>query len=312
MIVFARMQKFEVLSSKSVERRASWIEKIVKISGRFGDDASRVERELESQIKNEGTVALVDHLRLCGSIPEHYGHDTSEEKLYSKYTDALLAAAYRHIGLKSVVLQERADAADVEAIGPDYSLVGDAKVFRLSRTAKNQKDFKVEAMEGWKRGKTHAMVVCPIYQLPARNSQIYQQAIARSVCIFSYSHMAVIVQLRDEVGRRSAQGLMLAALKSAEELNPAKDSVAYWTSVNRSMLNFHAAVEPLWRREKIAMVEALKVVKEEALTALAKEREQIMRMTRDEAIRGLINGRKLSQREKVIASVEDNGILAML
>ena len=29
-----------------------------------------------------------------------------------------------------------------------YSLVADAKAFRLSRTAKNQKDFKVQAMDG--------------------------------------------------------------------------------------------------------------------------------------------------------------------
>lgn len=310
-IVFARMQKFELLSPKSLSRRAYWIEEIVKISGRFGDDASRVDLEVASEVKRDGTRALVDHLRFCGSIPEHYGHDTSEEKLYSKYTDAVLAAAYRHIGLKSIVIRERGDAADVEAVGPDYSLVGDAKAFRLSRSAKNQKDFKIEAMAGWKRGKPHAMVVCPIYQLPPRVSQIYQQAITRSVSVFSYSHMAVIVQLRDQAGRRSAQGLMLAALRSAEELNPTKDSVAYWTSVNRAMLNFHEGVQRLWRSEKIAMVEALKVVKEEALTALAKQREQIMKMSRDEAIRNLIKERKIGQREKVIMSVEDNGILSM-
>ena len=306
------MQKLEVLSTKSLARRAYWIEEIVKISGRFGDDASRVEAELNSEIKREGVSALVDHLRLCGSIPEHYGHDTSEEKLYSKYTDALLAEAYRQIGLSSIVIRERADAADVEAVGQDYSLVGDAKAFRLSRTAKNQKDFKIQAMEGWKRGKTHAMVVCPIYQLPARTSQIYQQAIARSVCIFSYSHIAVVVRLGEKEGPHSAQGLMLAALKSAEDLNPTKDSVAYWTSVNHSMLDFHSAVQSLWRQEKIAMIEALNVAKEEALTALAKEREVIMKMGRDEAIRSLIDERKIDQRARIINLVEDNGLFSML
>ncbi|MHB8638519.1 MAG: HindIII family type II restriction endonuclease [Candidatus Acidiferrales bacterium] len=310
-IVFARMQKLEVLSLSSLARRADWIEKIVKISGRFGDDTSRIVSELDAEVKREGTPALVDHLRLCGSIPEHYGHDTTEEKLYSKYTDAVLAAAYRHIGLKSIVIRERADAADVEAVGAGYSLVGDAKAFRLSRTAKNQKDFKIEAMAGWKRGKVHAMVICPIYQLPPRISQIYHQAIARSVCVFSYSHMAVIAQLRDRTGKRSAQGLMLAALKSAEDLNPTKDSVAYWTSVNRAMLSFHETVPPLWRTEKIAMIEALRAVKEGALTALAKQREQIMRMSRDEAISRLIDETKIEQRAKVISSVEDNGILSM-
>lgn len=310
-ILCTNMQRLQVLSTKALSRRAHWIEEIVKISGRFGEDTNRILSELNSEIRSDGTNALVDHLRLCGSIPEHYGHDTSEEKLYSKYTDALLAAAYQHIGLTSVVIQERADSADVEAVGPDYSLVGDAKVFRLSRTAKNQKDFKIEAMEGWKRGKKHAMVVCPIYQLPPRTSQIYQQAITRNVSVFSYSHMAVIVQLRDRAGKRSAQGLMLTALQSAEDLNPTKDSVAYWTCVNRAMLNFNDAVEPLWRAEKVAMVESLRVLKEEALEALAKQREQIMKMNRQEAIAHLINERKIGQRERVIRSVEDNGILSM-
>ena len=171
--------KLEKLTRKSIQRRRRWIDEIVKISGKFGDDSSKIGRELAAEIKRDGLTALIDHLHLCGSIPENYDHDSSEEKLYSKYTDILLSAALGHIGLTSAVLTERADSADVEAVGPDYSLVADAKAFRLSRTAKNQKDFKIEALHGWKHGKLHAMVVCPLYQLPVRTSQIYQQAIAR-------------------------------------------------------------------------------------------------------------------------------------
>ncbi|MGB6469600.1 MAG: HindIII family type II restriction endonuclease, partial [Candidatus Acidiferrales bacterium] len=133
---------FEVLTEKAIQRRRHWIGKIAKISGKFGDDSAKVDRELAAEFKHEGVSALLDHLRLCGAIPEHYGHDSSAEKLYSKYTDALLAHAYRAIGLTSLVLTERADSADVEAVAANYSLVADAKAFRLSRTAKNQKDFK--------------------------------------------------------------------------------------------------------------------------------------------------------------------------
>lgn len=95
------------------------------------------------------------------------------------------------------MLTERADAADVESFAKEYSFVADAKVFRLSRTAKNQKDFKIQAMDFWKRGKPFAMVVCPLYQLPSRNSQIYQQACMRNVCILSYSHLAVLTRLAE-------------------------------------------------------------------------------------------------------------------
>lgn len=104
--------------------------------------------ELQADIHGNGTEALLDHLRLCRAVPEHYRHDSSEEKLYSKYTDALISEALTVIGLRSTIIHARADAADVQAYSTGYSLVADAKAFRLSRTAKNQKDFKVQAMDG--------------------------------------------------------------------------------------------------------------------------------------------------------------------
>uniref|UniRef100_E6QL80 EcoVIII restriction endonuclease n=1 Tax=mine drainage metagenome TaxID=410659 RepID=E6QL80_9ZZZZ len=302
---------FEVLTEKAIQRRRHWTDEIAKISGKFGDDSAKVDRELIAELERDGISALLDHLHLCGSIPEHYGHGSSEEKLYSKYTDALLAAAYRHIGLTSLVLAERADSADVEAVAANYSLVADAKVFRVSRTAKNQKDFKIEALHGWKRGKPHAMVVCPIYQLPARQSQIYQQAIARNVCIFTYSHLAVLVEFSDLVDKRQAQDLLLKILKCAEELNPTKDSVAYWSCINREILKAGTAIEPLWQREKLATLECIAAAKGEALTMLAHEREQIMRMSREDAIKFLIQDRNIDGREKAIRALGDNGIMSI-
>jgi HindIII restriction endonuclease len=303
--------KLNALSSTALKRRRFWIKEIVTISGSFGDDSDRIEAELTDEIKKDGSSAIIDHLQLCGAIPEQYGHDSSEEKLYAKYTDALLAAALRHLGLTSLVLKYRADAADVEAVGANYSLVGDAKVFRLSRTAKNQKDFKVEAMHGWKRNNPHALIVCPIYQLPARTSQIYQQAIARNVCVLSYSHLSVLVLFADKVGKDAAQKLLLAALQSAEAMNPAKDAVAYWTNLNRAMLKFHKSINDLWQAEKLITLDAIAAAKEEALMFLAEERTRIMRMSREEAIRNLIEDKNIDGREKVVRQVADNGIFSM-
>lgn len=158
----------KIIKKTAIQRREYWVEEIRKVSGSFGDNSERLEAELSEEIKNQGVNALIEHLRLSGDIPESYGHDTSEEKQYSKYTDSLLCETYKSLGLKSLVLKERADAADVEVFAKNYSFVADAKAFRLSRTAKNQKDFKIQAMDGWKRGKPFAMVVCPIYQLPTK------------------------------------------------------------------------------------------------------------------------------------------------
>lgn len=301
----------QIDTSKTIQRRAYWIDEIVKLSGSFGNDSSRVDKELSDEAKKDGSEAIIDHLRMCGSIPERYEHDSSEEKLYSKYTDALLATAFRHIGLTAIVLAERADSADVEAVAKTYSLVGDAKAFRLSRTAKNQKDFKVEAMHGWKRGKPHAMVVCPIYQLPTRQSQIYQQALARNVCIFTYSHLAVLTLFADQQGEAAAQNLLLKVLNCAEAMNPSKDAVAYWRNLNGTMLDFHKDVSPLWKAEKLATIESIRLAKAEALTFLAMEREKIMRLSRAEAINELISNRNIEGRERVISSVADTGIMSL-
>ena len=138
-----RIMDFNVITKQDIARRRYWIDEISRLSGDFGVDSDRVEQEIAQEIETEGIASLLGHLRLCGAIPERYGHDSSEEKLYSKYTDIAIHEAYTAMGFTSVVLKERADVADVECVCDDYSFVADAKAFRLSRTAKNQKDFKV-------------------------------------------------------------------------------------------------------------------------------------------------------------------------
>jgi hypothetical protein len=301
----------EIITSEAIQRRTYWIEEIRKLSGNFGNDSERLEQELGNQIRSVGTQALLDHLRLCGDIPESYGHDSSEEKLYSKYTDILVCIAFKAIGLQSLVLKERSDAADVEAFGKDFNFIADAKSFRLSRTAKNQKDFKIQAMDGWKRGKPHAMVVCPIYHLPAKASQIYQQASARNVCIFTYSHLALLVSYANTEGSEQAIALLQRIFNAVRELNPSKDSVVYWQTINRAMLEFSDSVSELWSVEKRAASESVIIAKEVAFTYLAGEREKVMAMSREEAIQELVKAHKIESRIRVISGVSDSGIFGM-
>src|SRR5690606_15239842 len=285
-----------------------WVEEIRKLSGDFGSDTEKLEKELEAEVKKNGVSSLIDHLRLCGNIPESYGHDTSEEKLYSKYTDCLLSLTYTALGLKSLVTQGRSDAADVEASAKEYSLVADAKAFRLSRTAKNQKDFKVQATHGWKRGKPYAMVVCPIYQLPTSSSQIYQQATTQNVCVFTYSHLALLLAYSEKEGQAKAQQLLKKIFETVKALNPSKNATDYWLAINKTILSFSKAVEPLWSIEKGVATESIAISKEEALTFLAQEREKIMRMSHKEALKELIKVHKIESRIKTINAISDNGL----
>jgi len=301
----------KIISNSAISRRAYWIEEIRNLSGNFGNDTEKLEKELEEEVSKNGISALIDHLRLCGNIPESYGHDTSEEKLYSKYTDCLLSLAYTELGLKSIVLKERADAADVEAFAKDYSFVADAKAFRLSRTAKNQKDFKVQAMHGWKRGKPYAMVVCPIYQLPTSSSQIYQQATTQNVCICTYSHLALLLSYAQKDGQAKAQKLLKKIFETTSALNPSKNAVDYWLAINKTFLTFSKSVENLWNIEKGVATESIAIAKEEALTFLAKEREKILKMSHKEALKELIKVHKIDSRIKTINSISDNGLFTL-
>jgi len=297
-----------IISDRAIKRRQYWIEEIHKLSGNFGADTDRLEKELEKEIKKSGIISLIDHLRLCGNIPESYKHDSSEEKLYSKYTDCLLSLSYKSLGLKSFVIKERADAADVEVFAKDYSFVADAKSFRLSRTAKNQKDFKVQAMDGWKRGKPYAMVVCPIYQLPNTSSQIYLQATTRNVCLFTYSHLALLLNFSETESKASAQQLLKKIFQTIPALNPSKNATDYWLAINRIMLSFSSKIEPLWNKEKEAASQSISIAKEEALTFLAQEREKIMRMSHKEALKELIKVNKFENKIKAINAISDNGL----
>lgn len=299
------------ISKAARERRKYWVSEIVRLSGNFVQDSSRVEQELTDEVKSSGVKAILDHLRLCGAIPESYGHDSSEEKLYSKYTDALLAVAFRAMGLNSFVLSERADAADVEVVAHGFTFVADAKAFRLSRTAKNQKDFKVQAMDGWRRDKDYAVVVSPLYQMPSRTSQIYHQAITRDVCLLSYSHIAVLLNLALEKGEEAAEKILKNVFECVSTMTPSKEAADYWAGINKAFLSTDPLVQKLWKMEEKANLEAITDAKDEALTYLSQERKSIIHLSREEAIERLLTMSKVENKMSVIASIADNNLLSV-
>lgn len=101
------------------------------------------------------------------------------------------------LGLKSEAVNERGDSADVlaESRYHKYSLVADAKCFRMSRTAKNQKDFKVTALSNWRGEKNeYAVLVSPYFQYPKEESQIYKAALDNNVCLLSWEHLSILLE----------------------------------------------------------------------------------------------------------------------
>ena len=136
-------------------------------------------------------------VKQIGTIPEVIEHDSTEEKLYSKASDIVLARCFRELGMASRALDERSDSADIIAesrAGYNYSLVADAKCFRLSRTAKNQKDFKVSNLSDWRGSENeYAVLVAPYFQYPQNTSQIYSKALENNVCLLTWEHISIML-----------------------------------------------------------------------------------------------------------------------
>ncbi|MCU6726661.1 Type-2 restriction enzyme HindIII [uncultured Clostridium sp.] len=149
-------------------------------------------------IDNIPEVEFKNIVKEVGTIPESIEHDSTEEKLYSKASDIVLARCFRMLGLAAKALDERGDSADIIArsiSGYNYSLVADAKCFRLSRTAKNQKDFKVSNLSDWRGAENeYAVLVAPYFQYPQITSQIYSKALDNNVCLLSWEHISILLE----------------------------------------------------------------------------------------------------------------------
>ena len=110
-------------------------------------------------------------------------------------------------------------------------------------------------------------------------------------------------------GTDSAQELLLSIFDTVKSLSPSKDSSAYWLAINRCMLGYDKRLDDIWKTEKIASVDSVKIAKEVALTYLATERERIMRMSHEDALKELLKINRIESRIQTIKSVQDTGLL---
>lgn len=169
---------------------------VSNLANNDGENFIASSEKIQEQIFNLSRERILPLVKEIGTIPEFIPHDSTAEKLYAKTADIILARCLQLLGLRAIVNRERANAADVTGrseIYP-YSFVADAKVFRLSRTAKNQKDFKVKSMADWRGDHDFSILVCPYFQYPKSRSQIYGQALDDNVCLIGWEHFAFLLE----------------------------------------------------------------------------------------------------------------------
>lgn len=269
-------------------------DRIIQLCKDKGIDFSAKGLNLKDDLKKCATEEIVDHLHFAGVIPERFGHDSTEEKVFAKYCDALLSTAWSMLGLDAQLVPERSDAADVIATGEGYRIVGDAKAFRLSRTAKNQKDFKVEALNQWRKGAEYACLVAPLYQYPNTTSQIYQQAIRYNVTLLSYTHLAFLIVHRQK--EKSLKKLW----EIQKEMKEGKEAKPYWRKVNGWILDCTGKTPSDWEKATKLTYASLALQAKDQIAFWEKEKQRIKNLTLMEAIKQLIHALKIDAKIKVI------------
>ena len=76
---------------------------------------------LEQLIFSTSRDEVLELITEIGIIPEDIGHDSSEEKLYTKVSDIIFAKVLMEMGYNVRVLRERGDCADIIAQSQYYN-----------------------------------------------------------------------------------------------------------------------------------------------------------------------------------------------
>lgn len=271
----------------------------------FQEASSALEEALFSCSRNDFLPLIAE----IGIIPECIRHDSTEEKLYSKASEILLAKCFHELGLKAIVLHERSNSADVaaESIYHNYSLVGDAKSFRLSRTAKNQKDFKVESMDHWRGDHDYSVLVCPYFQYPKTISQIYGQALNNNVSLFSWEYFSVFLQN----GIQETETVNLSILWNQSALIGIDTSIAhknncFFVRQNQNICDFLHICDDVFETYLSSFKLSMITRSEAEIDFCRREIDRIRTYSRERAIDELIFSLKLNEKVATITKFIDS------
>ena len=287
-----------------------FIDKIINLSAteKFADASV----EIKSYVDGLHRDNIIEIVKEIGTIPECIEASSTEEKLFSKASDCILARCFSELGMPSIAVNERGNSADIIARSQHgYTLVADAKTFRLSRTAKNQKDFKIDTLSNW-RGAEHdfALLVAPYFQYPSTVSQIYSSALDKQVCLLSWEHILFLLTNNIlETDTLSLEQIWNAPVRIARDTRVAYAdrmncqfpyiNQMFCERISKSMEDFENQLEICKATIRNRSVYELNY--------LNSEKESITSLTREEAINELLKSKKVVERistiEKFVSSL---------
>ncbi len=251
---------------------------------------------LEKKFGKLSEKTLKENLIQFGVLPEVFKHDSSEEKNWAKLSDIILAQALSYLDIPSEVLRTRGNSADVFGRSKKYTIIGDAKTFRLSRTAKNQKDFKIKALDDWRRENTYAILVSPLSQYPTTNSQIYFQAIDKNVTLLSYLHLKLLLDFGIKNDKLEKLWCVGRALKTETKAADHAKARPYWQKVNETVCEIANVGMEKILEYKDAEIQITRDLGHEGIRYWETKIEECKQLPKAEAIRRLIKAEKFESK----------------
>lgn len=273
-------------------------EKVIDDIFKFSGEKSPFDL-IESQYKSVTKKVITKELIQVGIMPEVFEHDSTEEKLWSKFSDIILAKSLSFLRLDSEVLRTRGNSADVYSRTKKYTIVSDAKCFRLSRTAKNQKDFKIKALDDWRRQDTYALLVAPLSQYPADRSQIYQQAISHNVTLLSYVHLQFLIE-KGVKGNLEDLWKITSYISKSYKPQEQKRGLTYWHAVDELICKITNQPLEVLKKYKQQEVDKTREVGQEGINYWSSKIKEFNKLSREQAIRLLIKAQRIEQKIETI------------
>lgn len=234
----------------------------------------------------------------AGFIPEQYAHDSSEEKVYAKAMDILVAVALKRIGYDTAVSAERSNSADVLAIGHTHRLVLDAKAFRLSRTALNPKDYKIEALNIWRREADYACLIGPLAGFP-EDSRLFSEAVRYNVTLLTFSHLQFMLEheLPSFDALTALWNIAKAVRQTAGEMPSATQ---YWLQVDRTFCDALGVNINEWKHARLRYFSAMLAAADREIAYFEAEKMRIGALPREMLVELALQALKLDNKIRVI------------
>lgn len=186
-------------------------------------------------------------LKHSGYIPDLYNNDSSEEVLYTKLVEVLVAEWAERMGFKSEIVKQKASKEDVTINIDNKIIVCDAKSFRLGRSQKapNVKDFlKLEDIRKWMEsyeGSIGGLVTYPCTHEWKNTSDAYRYCSTKDAptLMLPYKYLAFLFDTRHKYDTNN-----LVYLWDYEKLFPnmldrnikGGNKTPYWNTINTKIL----------------------------------------------------------------------------